>query len=559
MSGARSLLRVAHAARPGRGRLALAALLGAAALASGVALLATSGLLIAQAALAPPILTLTVTIVGVRLFALLRATTRYGERIVSHDVALRALATLRARVVRRLVPLVPGGLPGMGAGDLLSRVVADVDRMRDLFVRALGPPVITLLVLLGAVLAAALVLPAAGLALALVLGGAAVALPLITWAAGRRAARRQAPARAALTAEIVEALQHAPEIAAYGLEDDRVARVRDGDRALARCARRDAVVGGVSAGAVALLAGLAAAAVLIVGIPATADGRLDGVALAALALLALASAEAVAPLPEAARHLSGTAAAARRIEEVTERPPAVQDPPHPQAPPLWAPVLALEGVTAGHPGGPDVLHDVDLVVRPGSRIALVGPSGAGKSTALALMVRFLDPSAGRVTLDGRDIRDLAQTDVRHLVRLSGQDAHVFATTVRENVRIGRPGADDAAVRDALDRAGLGDWVAGLPDGLATPCGEDGARLSGGQRGRLALARALVSGAPVLLLDEPTAHLDAPAHRAFVADLAAAARDASVVLVTHSAEGLEDFDEVVVLEEGRVVRRGAPGA
>ncbi|MGE3139031.1 MAG: thiol reductant ABC exporter subunit CydC [Thermoleophilia bacterium] len=555
MNGAAALLRVARAARPGRLRLALAALLGAAAIGSGIALLATSGLLIAKAALAPPILTLTVTIVGVRLFALLRATTRYGERIVSHDVALRALATIRARVVRRLVPLVPGGLPGLGAGDLLSRVVADVDRMRDLFVRALGPPVVTLLVLAGAVLAAGLVLPAAGLALALVLGTAALVLPLLTWASGRRAARRQAPARARLTAEIVEALQHAPEIVAYGLEDDRVARVGEADAALARSARRDAVVGGLSGGAVALLAGLAAAAVLVVAIPAAGDGTIDGVALAALALLALASAEAVAPLPEAARHLAGTAAAARRIEEVTDRRPPVEDPPDPVAPPLWAPVLALEGVTAGHPGGPPVLHDVDLVVRPGARIALVGPSGAGKSTALALMVRFLDPSAGRVTLDGRDVRALSQADLRDIVRLSGQDAHVFATTLRENVRIGRPGAGDAAVRDALARAGLGDWVAGLPDGLATPCGEDGARMSGGQRQRLALARALVSGAPVLLLDEPTAHLDAPAARAFVADLTTAARDASVVLVTHSTDGLEGFDEVVVLEEGRIVGRG----
>lgn len=557
MSAAGALARAARDARPGAGRLVLAALLGAAAVGAAVALLATSGYLISRAALAPPILTLTVAIVGVRFFALLRACARYGERLVSHDVALRALGTLRARAVRRLVPLVPGGLPGMGSGDLLSRVVADVDRLRDLFVRALGPPVVSLVALACAVAAATAILPAAGLVLALVLGAAAIGLPLLTWAAGRRAARRQAPARAVLTAEVLEALHHAPEIAAHGLEDERMARVRAADRDLARTARRDAALAGMAGGLVALTAGVAAAAVLAVGVPAVETGTLDGVLLGALALLAMAAAEAVAPLPLAAQHLSASAAAARRLEDLTDREPAVTDPADPAGSPLWAPVVALEGVTARHPGGPVVLRDLDLVLRPGARVALVGPSGAGKSTALALMVRFLDPVAGRVTLDGRDVRGFRQADLRRLVRLCGQDAHVFATTVRENVLIGRPGAGDPAVREALDRAGLGPWVASLPDGLATHVGEDGARMSGGQRQRLALARALVSGAPVLLLDEPTAHLDAPAAEAFIADLAGATRDAAVLLVTHSTAGLGAVDEVVVLDEGRVVERGSP--
>jgi thiol reductant ABC exporter CydC subunit len=555
MSGG-ALVRVARAGRPGGARPAVALLLGALATGAAVGLLATSGYLISRAALEPPILTLTVAIVGVRLFAVTRSAARYGERVVSHDVSLRALAELRARVFERLVPLVPGRGPGRRGADLLSRAVADVDAMQHVYVRVIAPPVVALLAIAGSAIVAGLMLPAAGLALALVLGGAAVALPLLAWAAARRAGRRQAPARAALGAEVLEALQMAPEIAAYGMEDDRLARVGAADRALARTARRDAAVGGMSAGLVAALAGAAAACALVVAIPAAAEGRVDGVLIGALALLAMAAAEAVAPLPAAAQHLGSAGAAAARIEEITEAPVDVRDPVHPAPFPAGPVTIALEGARVRYADDrPLALDGLDLRLEPGRLVALVGPSGSGKSTALHALVRFLDPDEGRVTVAGRDVREYAQDDLRRAVRLAAQDAHLFATTIRENVRIGRRDAGDEAVLAALAAAGLAGWVASLPEGLDTAVGEGGARVSGGQRQRIAIARALVSRAPVLLLDEPTAHLDPDAARALVRGLAAAAHGAAILLVTHSALGLERADEIVVLEAGRVVDRG----
>ena len=299
---------------------------------------------------------------------------------------------------------------------------------------------------------------------------------------------------------------------------------------------------------------MAAAAVLAVAVPRPPKAVLTACSLAALALLAIASVDALAPLPAAAQHLMATATAARRLEEITERPPAVRDPDHP-LPVGPRPAVALEGARLRYGDGPWVLDGVNMRVDPGARVALVGASGAGKSTIADLLVRFRDPDAGTATIDGVNLRQVRQADLRHVVRLCEQDAHLFAASIRDNVRIGDAGAGGSQVVRALRRAGLGDWVAALPEGLDTPVGEAGAQLSGGQRSRVALARALLSEAPVLILDEPAAHLDAESTRAFVDDLVDAAGQASLVLITHSPIGLERFDEVLLLEEGRIAARG----
>jgi thiol reductant ABC exporter CydC subunit len=529
---------------PPRARLVLSIALGSLAVGFGVALLTTAGYLISRAAEHPPILELTTVIVAVRFFALARPLARYLERLASHDVALRGLGGVRARVYERIEPLAPAGLEDFRRGDLLTRLVADVDALQNLTLRALSPAVVALVVGLACVATCALVLPWAAVALAVGIVLAGVAVPVLARIAGRAAAR-QAPARGELTAELVELLRGAQELVAYGREEEALERVRRADHELVGLGRRDAFVAGLADGAFVLVVGATTTVVLALAVSAHETGALDRVLVATLALLALSSFDAVQPLPAAARDLVSTVASGRRVLELTRREPTIRDPLEP-AHVSSRPVVALEGVSARYGDGPPVLAGLDLRLEPGARVALVGPSGAGKTTVTSLLLRFLDPSEGRVALDGRDIRELAQEDVRRTFALAGQEAHVFHSTIRENLRLARPDATDEELGGALRLARLDEWVASLPAGLDTLVGEEGGRLSGGQRQRLVIARALLVDAPVLLLDEPTAHLDPATAEALVRDVFAAAGDSSVLLITHRSEGLDLVDEVVTL-------------
>lgn len=584
-----ALARTARLVRPRRGRLALSVALGAGAVLAGAALLATSGSLISRAALRPDVLSLLVVIVAVRFFGIARALLRYGERIVSHDLAFRVLADLRVRCYRRLAPLVPGDLGGIRGGDLLSRFIADVDQLQHLYLRALAPPLVAAIAIVATSVAAALVLPAAGVALAAALLLAATLVPWLTARAAAGAARRQAAARAALTNELVEAVEGAAELVVAGRGDERRARLRAADAQLARLAATDARAGALAVGLGSLLAGLGAVAVLIAAIPAVHDGRLEGVLLAALALLALAAFEGVEPLGEAARHLRACAASASRLEALAARQPRVQDPSAPRPLPAGG-ELRFEHVSVAVPGAPNsfqvkhecaecsggckggdadagevsggrapsdaapswIVDGVSLRIAPGERVVLVGPSGAGKTTLARLAARLVDPDAGAVTLGGVDLRDAAQENVRHRVLAIAQDARVFTTTVRENVQLARRDAAEAEVLAALAAAGLGDWLAAQPDGLDTLVGEDGGQLSGGERQRLVLARALLSDADFVILDEPTAQLDPATARAVMRDVDAALGQRGLLVITHDPALVARADRVLELRGGRLV-------
>ena len=529
-----------------RGRVALALGLGALAVGFGVALMATAGYLISRAAEQPPILALTTTIVLVRFFALARPLARYLERLASHDLALRALGRIRSTVYRQIEPLAPGELDAYRRGDLVNRLVADVDALQGLYVRGVGPPLVALVVAAACVVAMAIALPVGAVVLALGLALGGIAVPLLAARLSRFVGRRQADARGELAAELAEILRGAPELAAYGREDDAFARVASADAELRRLASRDAFVSGLADAALVLVAGLTLVGVLSVAVAAHDAGTLDRVLVATLALLALSSFDAVAPLPAAARELPSTLASGTRVLELIGRLPAITDPVAPAPVPSMPLAVGLEDVTARYGDGPAALDGVTLTIEPGQRVALVGPSGAGKTTVTNLFLRFLDPERGRVVIGGRDVRELRQEDVRRTFALAGQEAHVFASSIRANLKVGRPDATDHELVEALRRARLADWVASLPDGLDTLVGEEGGRLSGGQRQRLVVARALLSDASVLLLDEPTAHLDPETAEALVVDVFEAAGDRSVLLITHRPEGLDLVDEVVSL-------------
>lgn len=518
--------------------------LGSLASSSGVALTATAGWLIVQASTRPPVLTLMVAIVGVRLFGLARPVLRYVERLRSHDTALRMLAERRVQVYDAVVPLTPGRL-GRRRGDVLASIVDDVDSVVDRELRVRLPVLGYLGVVALSTAVATLLLPWAGLVVAgIALVGTGTGFLLARLGAGRRE-RVGVSLRAELSAAVVEVTQVAPELVMWQAEEAAGRRVAAVGRRLTGAGVRASRWLGAARGVVLLSSGAGVATMAWLVSPAVPDGRLSAPMAALLVLVPLALAEAATVVVDGGALSARTDAAAARLHRLERQSPAVRDIMGRPLPASSA--MGLDEVSAGWERDRPCLDALSFELGLGARVAVVGRSGSGKSTLAALMLRFLDPLTGTVTMGGTRLDNLALDDVRRRVGLVDDDPHVFASTLVENVRLARPSATDDDVEVALRRAQLGPWLDSLPDGLHTWLGDGHAQVSGGERARLAIARSVLADQPVLVLDEPTAHLDHATAVELAHEILDAPGGRSVLWITHEPVGLDLVDRTIDLD------------
>ncbi|MEQ8965135.1 MAG: thiol reductant ABC exporter subunit CydC [Azospirillaceae bacterium] len=531
----------------------------------GLGLMTTAGWLVASAATAGAAAAIGVAGLAIapglaiRFFAVGRVLSRYAERLVTHDATFRVLARLRVWFFDKAIPLAPARLGTWRSGDLLNRLTADIDALDTVYLKVLTPSVVAIVAVAGLGVLLALFSGAVAAATVAVLVVAGLLLPLAAYRLAAPSGEEQVRATAGLRTAVVDTIQGLAELLAFGAAGRQRAEVDRASERLIAHQRADRRVSGMTIAASGLAGQLALWVALWVAVAEVHAGTLAAPVLALVALAVVAGYEAIAPLPAAYQALGRSIAAARRVLAVADAEPAVVDPPAPAAPPAGND-LRISGLSFSYaPDGPRVLDGLDLDLTAGRKVALLGPSGAGKSTVAQVLLRLWPYETGSITLGGVELGDLAQAEARARFGYLSQRTEIFAGTLRENLLLGDPEADDAALMRALDAARLGALMAELPDGLDTWVGESGVRLSGGQARRLALARVYLKDAPILVLDEPTEGLDRETEAELWSALDTLVAGRAALVVTHRPGGLEGMDEIVVLEAGRVVERGTPDA
>jgi ATP-binding cassette, subfamily C, bacterial CydC len=576
-----ALLRLLSVLAPFKRQVFISVLLGFATIASGIGLLGTSAYIISAAALRPSIADLQIAIVGVRFFGISRGVFRYLERLVSHQVTFCVLSSLRVWFYSALEPLAPARLQKFQSGDLFSRITSDIAALENFYVRAAAPPLTALLVAAGSAVLLFSFDPKLSLALLVFMALLGLGLPLFMKRLGRQPGRLLQKAYAELNMTLVEGIQGMADLLVYGQKERQKKLAQSAGWKLSNLQRDMARLAALQSALVGLFTNLGTLAVLILAIPLVSEGQVNGVYLAVIVLVALTSFEAIQPLPLAAQYLESNLEAGRRLFQLVDASPEVSDPIAPQPIPV-NPTLKIEKLSFAYPisveelqGQANVSEDLTRLtsnialaiqelsfeLSPGKRLAIVGPSGSGKTTLANLLLRFWEyggghvGGSGQISLNGYDLKAYDQQEVRSLFGVVSQNTYLFHATVRENLLIASPKASQEQLIEAARHAEIHDFVQSLPQGYDTWIGEHGLRLSAGERQRLAIARAILKGAPFLLLDEPTANLDTVTELNVLDSIYQLMEGRTTLMITHRLVGMERMDEIIVLKAGRQIERG----
>jgi ATP-binding cassette, subfamily C, bacterial CydC len=527
-------------------------LLSVATMAANIGLMCTSAYLIAMAALQPSIAVLQVAIVGVRFFGISRGVFRYLERLVSHSVNFRVLGEIRGWFYRAVEPLVPGAVEDLKSGDLLGRSIQDIESLEDFYVRGIAPPISAAVVTLGVslfMLRYSVVL-AAVLALGLLLTG--LVLSLLVRVFSSSPAVRAIAARSTVSALMVETLSATSEILMNSAEKNQIQKIKLASRESERANLAMAGLHSLALATGVLVSNLTLVGMLCIGIPLVRSGQIDGIILAVLALITLASFEPVNQLPAAAAKIETSLASARRLFHIADRPAPIQEP---KDSPILQQFVSLEITNLDFTYSGSLLpalKSISFKLLPGKKIALVGPSGSGKSTLLRAIQHYLPVPAETVFWNGVDAVNLSSLVVQKIQAVLAQQAYLFSATLQENLHLANPQLEKDRLAAILQTVGLEDWFAALPDGLDTWLGDNGSHLSGGERQRLMLARSLLMNRPVLLADEPFSNVDLASEKVIQQVIFSIP---TIILATHRLVGMDQFDDILVMDNGRVIQRG----
>lgn len=537
------------------GEILLSLALGIAAIGAGIGLMGTSAYIIASAALRPSISVLQVAIVGVRFFGLSRGVFRYLERVVSHSVNLRVVSRLREDFYRRIEPGAPANLVYYRSGDLLQRVIGDLETLENFYVRVIAPFIVAAVVVLGVSFFVGGYAVELGILLAAGMILTGFFQPLISLLLTRKLSRQQVQARAQSSAKLVEIFQSLEDLQAGNAQGHFYQGLMAEFQNSGRVQVKLGWLNGVNDSMVFLLTNLTLLALLVLAIPLVNHGSLDGVTLAVVALVAISSFEAVNPLPAAMQQYNASQAAAQRLFSMGNNQ-ANDLSGFEQLPKVHNPVIKFESVSLGYPSTVEkILDQVTFDLSYGKKIALVGSNGAGKSSLVSLLLGFVEPSEGSLRLIGEEGFYQGAETIRPLLAVQLQSPYLFSDSVRNNLLLAAPEASDSCLLQVLEKVGLMDWLQSLPEGLDTWIGEHGEKMSGGERQRLALARVLLQDKPFLILDEPTASLDVVNSQRVVNIFLKERSEAGMLVITHDLRWLSEMDEILVMERGRIIERG----